>query len=93
MQVIFLDSNCGDGKKICIVAAIRKKRVPVLKESYRPDVFFPFQQVVPSGLIYAPVHPHIAITINRAGLHHGRKEDRFSYTASVNRRTVEFGNL
>src|SRR6266550_1727813 len=93
LQVIFLDSNCGDGKKICIVAAIRKKRVPVLKESYRPDVFFPFQQVVPSGLIYAAVDPDVAVTINRAGFHHRRKENRFPCPTSVDRRTVEFGNL
>src|SRR5207245_9397428 len=74
LQVIFLDSNCGDGKKTCIVADIRKKRVPVVKESYRADVFFPLQPVVPNGLSYGPILPHIAITIKRAGLPHDTEE-------------------
>src|SRR5437667_9102162 len=93
LQVIFIDSNCCDGEKICSIPAIRKKRVPILEQSHRPNVFFPFQEAVPTGLICAAVDPDVAITINRTRLHHGRKENRFSYTASVNRRTVEFGNL
>src|SRR6266550_3602274 len=86
-------SDGSDGQQTRSVPTVGKKRIAVLKQSHRPTVLFPGEQLLPLKPIETAVHANFSTEVHATRLDHGGEKYGITDPASINGGTADCRQL